>query len=290
MRIAGFHHPPIDQVSVARHSHRHAEWHFILSGSCRFEVGEREVAVASGDLLYIPARTAHRLCIGRRGSGVVQVILYSDPNDPRDADLMQALLSRSASTGVLRAGGDRLAAIQRLILDSSSDDPVQRYGADLGFTRLVCDLVGGLPPSSHPGVVRALALMRARLSGPIRLAELVAESGCGRSLFMRLFRAEVGEPPLAHLNSMRLKLAAELLRRQDRPICMIARAVGFDDPYHFSRSFRSRYGLPPSLWRRHPAGAIEEPPPHFYHDPRQDAEPRKALEPVLGRPAPRQRR
>jgi AraC-like DNA-binding protein len=38
--------------------------------------------------------------------------------------------------------------------------------------------------------------------------------------------------------------------QQRRPISAIAYSLGFKDPAHFSRRFRSRYGVPPHLWRR----------------------------------------
>jgi AraC-like DNA-binding protein len=43
-------------------------------------------------------------------------------------------------------------------------------------------------------------------------------------------------------------LASE--RQQRKPISAIAYSLGFKDAAHFSRRFRSTYGVPPHLWRR----------------------------------------
>ncbi|MDT4922450.1 MAG: hypothetical protein QOG01_163 [Pseudonocardiales bacterium] len=51
----------------------------------------------------------------------------------------------------------------------------------------------------------------------------------------------------------RLARAAAALageRQQRRPISAIAYSLGFKDAAHFSRRFRSTYGVPPRLWRR----------------------------------------
>lgn len=80
------------------------------------------------------------------------------------------------------------------------------------------------------------------------VAELAAALGLGASAYAHRFRTEAGEPPQAWLRRRRLDEAARLLA--EHPPGAVAELLGFATPFHFSRLFRRRYGLPPSLWRR----------------------------------------
>ena len=71
----------------------------------------------------------------------------------------------------------------------------------------------------------------------------------------RCFDTEVGIPPIAYLNRYRIREAKCLLRRGERSIIEIARAVGFPNHAYFDVVFRREVGLAPSGYRRcHQAG------------------------------------
>lgn len=56
--------------------------------------------------------------------------------------------------------------------------------------------------------------------------------------------------PGDYLMLHRLSLARELLVTGEGSIADVAGSVGYVDPYHFSKVFKNRYGLPPSQFRR----------------------------------------
>jgi two-component system response regulator YesN len=47
----------------------------------------------------------------------------------------------------------------------------------------------------------------------------------------------------------RMLVAAELLAQQAIPVADVARLVGYRQPSHFSKAFRSRYGIAPARFR-----------------------------------------
>src|SRR5207342_12148 len=53
----------------------------------------------------------------------------------------------------------------------------------------------------------------------------------------------------AHLRSVRLRNAAELLAHQPITVTDVARLVGYRQPSHFVKAFRRRYGTTPGLYR-----------------------------------------
>ena len=51
------------------------------------------------------------------------------------------------------------------------------------------------------------------------------------------------------LNDLRMQRAAQLLDATDETVAAIAAAVGYPNPFHFSRSFKSYMGASPRRYR-----------------------------------------
>jgi transcriptional regulator GlxA family with amidase domain len=65
-----------------------------------------------------------------------------------------------------------------------------------------------------------------------------------------LFKEATGESIMATLLKLRLSQARRLLEFTNRPVGEIARSVGFQSSFHFSRQFKSFYGLSPQIYRK----------------------------------------
>ncbi len=66
----------------------------------------------------------------------------------------------------------------------------------------------------------------------------------------RLFRRYDHQSPYQYLLRLKMNLAAEILQRPDALVKQVAEAIGFSDPFHFSRSFKTVFGLSPDAFRR----------------------------------------
>lgn len=62
----------------------------------------------------------------------------------------------------------------------------------------------------------------------------------------KIFKEETGDSPINYLIKVRLAKAKELLEKHEMPIKLIAKAVGYNDAYYFSKLFKKYYGYPPS--------------------------------------------
>lgn len=74
------------------------------------------------------------------------------------------------------------------------------------------------------------------------------------SHFRRLFKQFCELSPSLFLLNQRLRLAASLLIETSTPVNVIASAAGIDDAYYFSRSFKKKYTVSPSAYRRELVG------------------------------------
>lgn len=66
----------------------------------------------------------------------------------------------------------------------------------------------------------------------------------------KIFKEETGESPINHLIRIRLTRANELLSSGNMPIKAVARNVGYEDAYYFSKLYKKYYGIPPSVEKR----------------------------------------
>jgi AraC-like DNA-binding protein len=81
-------------------------------------------------------------------------------------------------------------------------------------------------------------------------AELAEKCGMSQTTFRQAFHKVTGRNPHQYFEQLRIERAAQLLLQTGRTINSIARAQGYEDPYHFSRVFKRVMGTPPNRFRQ----------------------------------------
>lgn len=96
----------------------------------------------------------------------------------------------------------------------------------------------------------AVRQLRENLAAPLDMDLLAETSGVSVPTFRRRWLAVVKSPPARYLQELRMQEASRMLVETRMPVKQIARAVGYDDEFHFSRRFRAQTGMAPSDYRR----------------------------------------
>jgi transcriptional regulator GlxA family with amidase domain len=91
--------------------------------------------------------------------------------------------------------------------------------------------------------------MRARLSEPLRVADLAAHCGFGMRRFHQVFCEAFGETPRRYLQRLRLDTALALLADPRETLTDVALQTGFADQSAFTHAFTRRFGMAPGQWR-----------------------------------------
>lgn len=110
-------------------------------------------------------------------------------------------------------------------------------------------LPGWLAAAKDERIARAVSAIHADASRTLSNSELADLAGMSVSSFAERFKQVLGQQPGAYLRAWRLDQAAEALLHSSAPIDAIAERVGYASKEAFSRSFRSRFGVAPSVWR-----------------------------------------
>lgn len=99
-------------------------------------------------------------------------------------------------------------------------------------------------------IQEALSYIEENYEHDISVEEIAESIGIDRSYFGKIFKSSLGETPQSYMLKFRMVKATELLRLTNMSIGDISAAVGYSDYTHFSRAFRSIYGMSPREWRK----------------------------------------
>jgi Transcriptional regulator containing an amidase domain and an AraC-type DNA-binding HTH domain len=79
--------------------------------------------------------------------------------------------------------------------------------------------------------------------------DLAKELAMSRSVFFKKLKALTGMAPIEFIREMRIKRAAELMRKDEYNITQVSEMVGINDSRYFSKCFRRVYGMTPTEYK-----------------------------------------
>jgi AraC-like DNA-binding protein len=141
-------------------------------------------------------------------------------------------------------------------IDTAFGGPLEPLAID----GVILDVAEGLiaaekaagPPASRrvdvAAVERAREFLDAERTRVVRSSELESLTGLTRYELARQFRLLLGTSPHRYLVMRRLELARDRMHA-DRPLAEVAYDAGFADQAHFTRAFKSAFGLTPARYR-----------------------------------------
>ena len=97
--------------------------------------------------------------------------------------------------------------------------------------------------TSH--IAKAIERLRDDFDQPLRIEELAAEFGMSVSGFHHHFKAVTAMSPLQFQKRLRLQEARRLMLGESFDAASAAYRVGYHDASHFSREYKSLFGVPP---------------------------------------------
>jgi transcriptional regulator GlxA family with amidase domain len=99
-------------------------------------------------------------------------------------------------------------------------------------------------------LVTAVKFLDRRFDEPIDNNRLAGIAGVSSRHLQRLFKEHLGTTMERYLFSLRLDHARHLLRQSTLAVLEVALASGFASASHFSRAYKSRFGIAPRDERR----------------------------------------
>lgn len=91
--------------------------------------------------------------------------------------------------------------------------------------------------------------MLAHLDQPLQVAHLAAMANVSPSHYFALFKQQTGCSPISFFTRLRMRRARGLLQDSSLSVKEVAAALGYDDPFYFSRVFKSVHKVAPTEYR-----------------------------------------
>lgn len=229
--------------------HRHAEHEVIVvgAGDYRGTLNGEAIALVPGEALVVQPGDWHEDLLSP--GTAFHALWFRLPGGLLAAGV-------AAAQQVSRPG--RTLAILTRGIEGLAEAGATPARLDAAVAALIGLLVDGLPVAAlgpafaaDPGFAARLHAQFARLpAGRASATALARAAGLSRRTLERTCRAELGCGPVQAHARWRLQRAGELLRSTDWPVRAVSAALGFANPFHFSRAFARLHGRPPGSWRR----------------------------------------
>ena len=107
-------------------------------------------------------------------------------------------------------------------------------------------------------IEESIAYMTQNLNRPLQVSTLAALVNISPSHYFALFKRHTGRAPMDYFTRLRMEKARRLLDTTASSVKEVAAALGYDDPFYFSRVFKSVNQLAPSNYRMKQKGESEQ--------------------------------
>jgi transcriptional regulator GlxA family with amidase domain len=97
---------------------------------------------------------------------------------------------------------------------------------------------------------RSIAYMAEHLDQPLQVSTLAAQASVSPSHYFALFKRQMGTAPIDFFIRLRMNHARELLDSTCSSVKEVAATLGYDDPFYFSRVFKSVHQVAPAEYRK----------------------------------------
>ena len=236
-------------ASTIRHEHPDRPSHglaysFDTHTMYRFSDGT-EIFVAPGELIYLPRMSTYT--VDSHAPGYCGAINFSMLEDPEEA------------LGPFKCALHDTAHAERIYRDADRQWKLHRGGCADHCRAAVYSLFAILHeefdrPYLNTEQNRMLSDAAAYIDehfteNDITVAGLAARAGISEAWFRRLFSGRFGITPARYLVNRRIEHAKELIVSRLCTIESAGRMAGFEDPAHFSRTFKSAVGMTPREYR-----------------------------------------
>jgi AraC-like DNA-binding protein len=98
-------------------------------------------------------------------------------------------------------------------------------------------------------ITQSIAYMREHVDRPLQAAALAAQAHVSLSHYFALFKQQTGCTPIDYFIQLRMQRACELLQQTSLSVKEVAAALGYEDPFYFSRVFKLVNLVAPSHFR-----------------------------------------
>jgi AraC-like DNA-binding protein len=233
----------------------HATFVYCTKGRGWCEIGDRRHVVKAGDLLVIPPGMPHIYGADTEEPWTIAWVHVLGAN----LDFFLSQLDVTVQNPVCEIGEDpQLLALfhETISILEKAERSLPRL---LYASQTLAHLIGTMiwlrarnvraEPDVNGKIEQSIAYMTQHLNKPVQVATLAALANMSSSHYTAMFKRQTGCAPIDYFIRLRMRHACHLLDATTMSVKEVAAALGYDDPFYFSRMFKSVNQVAPSDYR-----------------------------------------
>lgn len=222
--------------------------HFIISGSGIFERAGKRYTLSKDSLFLI---SPYELTFYKADNENPWEYIWIGFNGSSAPDLLK---NSGFSDGICTM---HMPSLRNTFLSMKDAENMQRSselylcGKIFEFFSYVSEEFSQTQKGSSTSVYckRAKDYIMANYASQLSVESIANMLGIDRRYLCRIFNKHTGNTPQNFIVNYRLEKAALLLSKYGYTVAEAGRSTGYDDIYNFSKMFKKKYGIPPSLYR-----------------------------------------
>ena len=245
------------------HVHDMFEMYYMISGECRYFIGNKVLPVNSNSLILIPKGVQHKT---RYMDGVCDRILLRMAGSYINPMLLPMIYRVFPNNVFVPSAKDKdkmLELFEKMMQEKDKND---YYSGELikGYITELFSLIlrshTEESESKHENgsivIDDAVEYMRKNFHEEITLTLMARRCAMSECRFSRIFKEVIGVGYKEYLNLIRVNEANKYLLNTDMSVSEVAYACGFNDSNYFSTFFKKTNGMSPLEFRKLNSGDI----------------------------------
>lgn len=252
-----------DEIEDSYHSHEHLELAYIMSGKGKYFIEGKMFDVQEGDLLILNPGVQHEAQSPEHNEeGITE--FFVGVTDIALPGCKENFLPVKKDGYVMRSGmefQEKVCQIFHLMEAENLSCMEGRYAMMKAYIMQVILLIlreqKKVETPSGPyalGTVgknqvvdQIVKYFQEHYNEKISLDQIAENMYLSSFYISKIFKNKTGDTPIHYLINLRLEKAKQMLEAgYCKNVQEVAREVGYDDVYHFSKLFKKRYGISPS--------------------------------------------
>ncbi|MCP1358136.1 ABC transporter substrate-binding protein [Aneurinibacillus migulanus] len=134
-----------------------------------------------------------------------------------------------------------------------SQDGLERFRSQVTFQELLyCILKNSrlIPKDSQTALERTKEYMEEHYNDNVTIDQLARMTEISPKYFVDLFKKTYGISAIDYLTELRINRAKQFMAQTNVKLQDVARQVGYNDPFYFSRKFKKEVGVSPTVYMK----------------------------------------
>lgn len=248
------------------HDHDFPQISVILSGNGKYVIDDAVYDVEAGDVLFFDSKVKHHNVVTNVKEPVVE--FFVGFSDIHFHGMPENSIDFGVSPKIMHMKSHMKQEVNKIcydmVMEYQSGQPGKEFMVKAYMTQLLVQVVRGLTMNVKKtdveefetynrsyAVKRIINYLNENYEQRISLEQIAHNMYLSPVYISKIFKEETGESPINYLIKIRLERAKEILQTGNSgSIKSIAKAVGYDDVYHFSKLFKKYYGISPLYYKK----------------------------------------